>query len=123
VSNDCYTLPTHSKRGFELLFARVVPVIQGQPVLSWYYARQKLAQKSSEQENELKTFVEKLLKDYIGYGVRRVTKALQKAGFVIGYKKFRRLLKEWGLAWQPAICCCKISIDLLIRLPGIPILW
>ena len=68
---------------------------------AWYYARQKLAQKSSEQETELKTFVEKLLKDYAGYGVRRVTKALQKAGFAIGQHKVRRLLKQWGLAWQP----------------------
>jgi transposase InsO family protein len=68
---------------------------------AWYYARQKLVQNNSKQENEFKTFVEKLLKDYVGYGVRRVTKALQKAGYAIGPKKVRRLLKEWGLAWQP----------------------
>jgi len=30
---------------------------------AWYYARQKLAQKSNEQETELKEFVEQLLKD------------------------------------------------------------
>ena len=28
-------------------------------------------------------------------------KALQKAGFAIGQHKVRRLLKQWGLAWQP----------------------
>jgi len=33
--------------------------------------------------------------------VRRVTKALQKAGYAIGQKKVRRLLKQWGLSWQP----------------------
>lgn len=68
---------------------------------AWYYARQKLVKKSSEQENELKTFVDQLLKDYVGYGVRRVTAALQKSGKAISHKKVRHLLKEWGLAWQP----------------------
>ena len=30
-----------------------------------------------------------------------MTKALQKAGYAIGQHKVRRLLKQWGLAWQP----------------------
>lgn len=68
---------------------------------AWYYARQKRFAQQQSAENELRTFVEKLLKDYAGYGVRRVTKALQKAGFAIGQHKVRRLLKQWGLAWQP----------------------
>ena len=68
---------------------------------AWYYARQKILIQQHRAENEVKTFVEKLLKDYAGYGVQRVTKALQKAGYAIGYKKVRRLLKEWSLAWQP----------------------
>lgn len=68
---------------------------------SWYYARQKLAEPRQTVENELKAVVEQLLKDYAGYGVRRVTKALQKAGWTIGQHKVRRLLKKWGLAWQP----------------------
>jgi transposase InsO family protein len=68
---------------------------------AWYYARQKGLAQPPTAENELKSFVEKLLKDYAGYGVRRVTKALQKAGYAIGQHKVRRLLKKWGLAWQP----------------------
>lgn len=68
---------------------------------AWYYARQKLVEQRQAVENELKAFVEKLLKEYAGYGVRRVTKALQKAGWAIGQHKVRRLLKKWGLAWQP----------------------
>ena len=30
-----------------------------------------------------------------------MTAALKKAGVAIGQKKVRRLLKEWGLSWQP----------------------
>jgi transposase len=68
---------------------------------AWYYARQKLAVKRQEAEAELKSFVEKLLLDFNGYGVRRVTKALQKAGYLINHKKVRRLLKKWDLSWKP----------------------
>ena len=68
---------------------------------AWYYQRQKVLVQQQTAEKELKTFVEKLLKDYAGYGVRRVTKALQKAGYTIGQHKVRRLLKKWGLAWPP----------------------
>lgn len=72
---------------------------------AWYYVRQKLKAQQQTVQTELKTFVEQLLKDYAGYGTqrvpRRVTKALQKAGYKIGQKKVRRLLKEWGLSWQP----------------------
>jgi len=68
---------------------------------AWYYERQKGLAQPKTAENELKTFVEQLLKDYAGYGVRRVTKALCKAGYVIGQHRVRRLLKKWGLAWQP----------------------
>jgi putative transposase len=68
---------------------------------AWYYARQTLIKQRQAVENKLKAFVEQLLKDFAGYGVRRVTKALQKAGWVIGQHKVRRLLKKWGLSWQP----------------------
>lgn len=68
---------------------------------AWYYERPKLKAKGEEVEAKLKAFVEKLLGEFAGYGVRRVTKALQKAGWVIGFKKVRRLLRKWGLAWQP----------------------
>ena len=68
---------------------------------AWYYARQTLIKQRQAVENKLKAFVEQLLKDFTGYGVRRVTKALQKAGWVIGQHKVRRLLKKWGLSWQP----------------------
>jgi hypothetical protein len=52
-------------------------------------------------EAELKAEVEQMLKDYAGYGVRRVTKALQKAGYSLNHKRVRRLLRKWGLGWQP----------------------
>jgi transposase InsO family protein len=68
---------------------------------AWYYARQKQAVKRQEAEAELKSFVEKLLLDFNGYGVRRVTEALHRAGYLINHKKVRRLLKKWGLSWKP----------------------
>lgn len=68
---------------------------------AWYYERQARTTKQNEAETRLKEFVEKLLSDFSGYGYRRVTAALHKAGYLINHKKVRRLLKEWSLGWKP----------------------
>jgi putative transposase len=58
---------------------------------AWYYARQKLRDERESFEIELKGAVEALLLEFAGYGYRRVTKALQRAGWQINHKKVLRL--------------------------------
>jgi transposase InsO family protein len=67
---------------------------------AWYYQRQKKVEKANLEEESLKQRVEQILGTYSGYGYRRVTKALQKAGEKINHKRVRRLLKKWGLGWK-----------------------
>ena len=68
---------------------------------AWYYERQKLRAGREKQESELKAAVEKLLLEFNGYGYRRVTKALHRAGWKINHKKVLRLLRQWGLLCRP----------------------
>jgi putative transposase len=68
---------------------------------AWYYERQKLRAEREQEEFELKKVVEALLLEFAGYGYRRVTKALQRAGFSINHKKVLRLLRKWGLLCRP----------------------
>ncbi|NWJ45674.1 MAG: transposase [Chloroflexi bacterium] len=67
---------------------------------AWYYQRQNKVEKANPEEESLKQRVEQILGTYSGYGYRRVTKALQKAGEKINHKRVRRLLKKWGLGWK-----------------------
>jgi putative transposase len=68
---------------------------------AWYYERQKLRAEREREEFELKKVVEELLLEFAGYGYRRVTKALQRAGWRINHKKVLRLLRKWGLLCRP----------------------
>jgi putative transposase len=68
---------------------------------AWYYERQKLRAEREREELELKKVVEELLLEFAGYGYRRVTKALQRAGWRINHKKVLRLLRKWGLLCRP----------------------
>jgi putative transposase len=68
---------------------------------AWYYERQKLHAEREREETELKKAVEELLLEFAGYGYRRLTKALQRAGWQINHKKVLRLLRKWGLLCRP----------------------
>jgi HTH-like domain len=59
------------------------------------------APNGSGKKAELKKAVEELLLEFAGYGYRRVTKALQRAGWQINHKKVLRLLRKWGLLCRP----------------------
>jgi putative transposase len=68
---------------------------------AWYYERQKLRAEREREEIELKKVVETLLLEFAGYGYRRGTLALQRAGWRITHKKVLRLLRKWGLLCRP----------------------
>jgi putative transposase len=68
---------------------------------AWYYERRKLRAEREREETELKKAVEELLLEFAGYGYRRVTKSLQRAGFLINHKKVLRLFRKWGLLYRP----------------------
>jgi putative transposase len=68
---------------------------------AWYYEREKLRAEREREETELKKAVEALVLEFAGYGYRRVTKALQRAGWQINHKKVLRLLRKWGLLCRP----------------------
>jgi hypothetical protein len=63
---------------------------------AWFYERKKVIERREKEEAELKAVVEGILLEFNGYGYRRVTKALHRAGYRINAKKVLRLLREWG---------------------------
>lgn len=68
---------------------------------AWYYQRQKRRAEREKEESAIQAAVEKLLVEFNGYGYRRVTKALHRAGWKINHKKVLRLLRKWGLLCRP----------------------
>jgi hypothetical protein len=67
----------------------MVPVRQLCAILgvsrSWYYAAQ--AATANEAEVALRAAVEEIVLEFPGYGYRRVTKALQRAGWMVNHKR------------------------------------
>lgn len=68
---------------------------------AWYYERRKGHSQREQAEVELKAAVEKILLEFNGYGYRRVTRALQRAGWSINHKKVLRLLRKWDWLCRP----------------------
>jgi transposase InsO family protein len=80
----------------------MVPVRQLCAILdvsrSWYYAVQ--ATTSDEVEVALRDEIEALVLEFPGYGYRRVTKALQRAGWTVNHKRVLRIMREEALLCQ-----------------------
>jgi putative transposase len=70
---------------------------------SWYYESQ-LTQANPADENEadleLRGAVEELVLQFPGYGYRRVTKALARAGYCVNHKRVLRIMREESLLCQ-----------------------
>jgi len=66
---------------------------------AWYYARQHLIVEPSKQAEEvaLRDAIEKLILDFPGYGYRRVTHGLQRAGWRVNHKRVLRIMREESL--------------------------
>ncbi len=66
---------------------------------SWYYARPS-EPRVKPADLDLRDAVEQLLVDFPGYGYRRVTAALRRAGWQVNHKRVHRLMREESLLCQ-----------------------
>ncbi len=66
---------------------------------AWYYARQHRAIEPVKQAEEvaLRDAIEQIILDFSGYGYRRVTHALQRAGWKVNHKRVLRIMREESL--------------------------
>lgn len=69
---------------------------------AWYYARQQVIVEPSKQAEAvaLRDAIEHLILDFPGYGYRRVTRALQRAGWKVNHKHVLRIMQEESLLCQ-----------------------
>lgn len=68
----------------------------------WYYARQHVSTDPSKQEEEvaLRDAIEGVILEFAGYGYRRVSHALQRAGWKVNHKRVLRIMREESLLCQ-----------------------
>jgi putative transposase len=66
---------------------------------AWYYARQHVPIEPSKlaEEVALRDAIEQIILDFSGYGYRRVTHALQRAGWKVNHKRVLRIMREESL--------------------------
>jgi transposase InsO family protein len=65
----------------------------------WYYAR--LAQgETVDPDVELRDAIEQIILEFPGYGYRRVTHALERAGWSVNHKRVLRIMREESLLCQ-----------------------
>jgi putative transposase len=65
---------------------------------SWYY--EKLSGEQKGRDLALRDAVERIVLEFPGYGYRRVTKALQREGWVVNHKRVLRVMREESLLCQ-----------------------
>jgi putative transposase len=66
---------------------------------AWYYAKRQL-EPDTDREAEriaLRDAIEDIILDFPGYGYRRVTRALQRAGWQVNHKRVLRVMREESL--------------------------
>jgi putative transposase len=66
---------------------------------SWYYEKQTRAE-ASEADVELRDAIEGIILEFAGYGYRRVTHALKRAGWIVNHKRVLRIMREESLLCQ-----------------------
>lgn len=66
---------------------------------TWWYTR-PTADELAERDIALRDAIECIVLDFPGYGYRRVTKALQRAGWDINHKRVLRVMREESLLCQ-----------------------
>jgi transposase InsO family protein len=66
---------------------------------AWYYARQHRTIESAKlaEEVALRDAIEQIILDFSGYGYRRVTHTLQRAGWKVNHKRVLRIMREESL--------------------------
>jgi len=66
---------------------------------AWYYQRLKLGSAPAP-DLALRDAIERLVLEFPGYGYRRVTAALQRAGWMVNHKRVLRVMREESLLCQ-----------------------
>jgi len=66
---------------------------------SWYYEKQTRPE-ASEADVELRDAIECIILEFAGYGYRRVTHALKRAGWIVNHKRVLRIMREESLLCQ-----------------------
>ena len=66
---------------------------------AWYYARQHRIVEPAKRAEEvaLRDAIEQIILDFSGYGYRRVTHALRRAGWKVNHKRVLRIMREESL--------------------------
>jgi transposase InsO family protein len=66
---------------------------------AWYYAKECATDWTSSQKEAvaIRDAIEKITLDFPGYGYRRVTAALQRAGWIVNHKRVLRVMREESL--------------------------
>jgi putative transposase len=67
---------------------------------SWYYYRKPSPEEHLMREVALRDAIERIVLEFAGYGYRRVTKALQREGWIVNHKHVLRLMREESLLCQ-----------------------
>jgi transposase InsO family protein len=74
---------------------------------AWYYAAQHRPLAADESATALRAAIEEIILEFPGYGYRRVTKALARAGWTVNHKRVWRVMQQEALlchlkrAWVP----------------------
>lgn len=66
---------------------------------SWYYEKQTRPE-GDEADVALRDAIEQIILEFAGYGYRRVTHALKRAGWIVNHKRVLRIMREESLT-QP----------------------
>ena len=66
---------------------------------TWYYTRPR-PDEVAARGTELRDAIERIVLEFPGYGYRRVTKTLQRAGVVVNHKRVLRVMQEESLLCQ-----------------------
>ena len=67
---------------------------------SWYYGRPSGAEKKAKQDVALRDAIERIILEFPGYGYRRITAALRRAGWTVNHKRVLRIMRQESLLCQ-----------------------
>ncbi len=67
---------------------------------SWYYARPVAADRKARKDVGLRDAIERIVLEFPGYGYRRVTAALRRAGWRVNHKRVLRIMRQESLLCQ-----------------------
>jgi len=87
---------------------------------SWYYEKQTRPE-ADEADVELRDGIEHIILEFAGYGYRRVTHALKRAGWIVNHKRVLRIMREESLLCQLKRHGCRIRRTRSIPTRSIPI--